>query len=464
MSRRPVYMRNKNNPLIIVVLLMLIVGLVYKFNDSFSLQYLVENSELNGRSFTGNVEEIVSPNSKIKSYFMQQNEVPIVAISFMFANSGSAYDEEGKKGIASLLTATIKDGTLNKSADVIRDEMGAKGIAISFGCSKDSISGSLVAPKENLNDAVAMLRDILIKPKFERKYLEVAKAQVLKALDVEKETPAKELALANDKLVFGTHEYANNPLGNKDDVVKISQADLREFVKNKLAKDNLYVGVAGDLTGDDAGYVIDEIFGKLPDKNKGVKVDNTIIDFTKPVLKIKRDDGQNIVIFTMDGTCRKCDDFYPLYVANYIFGGAGLNSKLNQKIREKEGLTYGGYSSMVLSDKANLLTVGFSTTKDNFEKAVSMFKSEWKNYADNGFSKEDVDFAKDYLIASYNLRFASVLGIADMLVMQQKFDLGLDFLNKRNEYVNNVTVEEVNKATEKYFTDKMLQAQIGTFN
>ena len=113
---------------------------------------------------------------------------------------------------------------------------------------------------------------------------------------------------------------------------------------------------------------------------------------------------------------------------------------------------------------ANLLTVGFSTTKDNFEKAVAMFKAEWKNFADNGFSKDDVEFAKDYLSASYNLRFASILGIADILVMQQKFDLGLDFLQKRNSYVKNITLEDVNRVANKYFTDKMLQAQIGTFN
>ena len=103
-------------------------------------------------------------------------------------------------------------------------------------------------------------------------------------------------------------------------------------------------------------------------------------------------------------------------------------------------------------------------TKDNFDKAVSMFKDEWRYYAENGFSKEDVEFAKDYLIASYNLRFASILGIADMLVMQQKMGLGLDFLNKRNDYVKQVNVEAVNKAVKKYFNDNMLQAQIGSFN
>ena len=82
----------------------------------------------------------------------------------------------------------------------------------------------------------------------------------------------------------------------------------------------------------------------------------------------------------------------------------------------------------------------------------------------NGFREDEVEMAKNYLIASYNLRFASISGIADMLVMQQKYDLGPDFLQKRNFYVKNVTVEDVNLAASKYFADNMLQAQIGTFN
>ena len=440
MSRRPIYMRSKNNSFVMIILLAVLSAIVYGYNNSFSPQSLIENSILNNREFKGNVEEIFSEKSNIKSYFMQQNDVPIAAISFMFENTGSAYDENGKKGIASLVASTIKDGAAYRTADDIRDETGVKGIAISFNSTKDGISGSLVTPKEYLDDAIKLLRDILTKPKFERKYLEIAKAQTIKSLEVEKENPARELALANDKFVFGNHEYANNPLGNKDDIINISQADLKKFVKERLAKDNLLVGVAGDLTSDDAKYVVDEIFANLSEKNNAKKIENVTLNFDKPVLKIERKDGQNFVAFTTEGTCRKCEDFYPLYVANYIFGGAGLNSRLNQKIREKEGLTYGANSSMILDDKANLLTVSFSTTKDNFEKAVSMFRSEWKNVWQNGFSDEEVEFAKNYLIASYNLRFASISGIADILVMQQKYDLGLDFLNKRNSYVKNVNV------------------------
>ena len=67
-------------------------------------------------------------------------------------------------------------------------------------------------------------------------------------------------------------------------------------------------------------------------------------------------------------------------------------------------------------------------------------------------------------MASYNLRFASIASIADILTAMQKYNLGLDFLQKRNDYVQQVTQEQVNNAARKYFNkDKLVSVSIGSF-
>ena len=146
-----------------------------------------------------------------------------------------------------------------------------------------------------------------------------------------------------------------------------------------------------------------------------------------------------------------------------MFGGSGLNSKLNQKIREQEGLTYGGYSGLVQRDNVNLITAGFSATADKYELAEEIFKNEWLNVGKNGFTEYELQSAKKYLTASYNLRFASTIGIAEMLAHMQRYDLGLDFLQKRNQYVEDVTLKQLNKVAMEYFTKDILQAEIGSF-
>ena len=81
--------------------------------------------------------------------------------------------------------------------------------------------------------------------------------------------------------------------------------------------------------------------------------------------------------------------------------------------------------------------------------------------AEQGATQEELDKAKKSLISSYNLRFASIDNISDMLLEMQKFALGKDFLNKRNDYINAVTLEEVNAAAKKYFTMKPDFVNIG---
>lgn len=463
MSRRPVYMRNKSgSSWLLLLLLLIVVGIIYGYRNSLSLQYLVDNSELNGRNFRGVVEEISADKTGIKAYFMKDDTTPLVALSFVFKNAGYAYEQ--KDGVATLVASMIKEGTRSINADNLRNEMRLKGIKLSFSVDKDDFGGLLVVPSQYLQDAVKLLREILLYPKFERKYLDIAKAQTIKSLEVEKEDPNQELKLEFDRLVYGTHPYGKNPLGSIEVVRGITQGDLKQFIKSTLFTDNLYVGIVGNLGKDSAKKVLDTIFAGIDKNAKNKEIEAVDINWQQPVLEIKRDGGQNITAFVFKGTCRTCEDFYPLYIANYLFGGAGLNSKLNQQIREKEGLTYGAYSALVLQDKANLIVSGFSATADKYIKAEEMFKQEWQKIRNKGFDIDELKKAKDYLIASYNLRFASTAGIAGMLVYMQRNNLGLDFLEKRNHYVESVTVEQLNDVAKKYFVEKRLQAVIGSFD
>ncbi|MGN0914313.1 MAG: insulinase family protein, partial [Alphaproteobacteria bacterium] len=80
----------------------------------------------------------------------------------------------------------------------------------------------------------------------------------------------------------------------------------------------------------------------------------------------------------------------------------------------------------------------------------------WNKMGQNGVTQKELDEAKNYLISSYNLRFASIADIADILVYMQKDNLGLDFLKKRNEYVKAVRLEDVNRVSKKFFSEKNL--------
>ena len=118
---------------------------------------------------------------------------------------------------------------------------------------------------------------------------------------------------------------------------------------------------------------------------------------------------------------------------------------------------------LFIQDKADLIKGGFSTTPDKYKELQDIVLTQWQNMG-QGVTKEEFNQAKNYMIASYNLRFASIMTIADILTAMQKYNLGLDFLQKRNAYVQNVTLEEVNRAAKKYFDrSRLVSAAIGGF-
>ena len=69
----------------------------------------------------------------------------------------------------------------------------------------------------------------------------------------------------------------------------------------------------------------------------------------------------------------------------------------------------------------------------------------------DGVSSEELQQVKTSLINEFNLRFADINDISDMLVTMQKYNLGQNFLDKRNDYINEVELQEVNAAIKKYF-------------
>lgn len=433
---------------------------------TFNPERILEESVLKEKTFASQVKEVVSPRHKIKAYLIEDKTNPIISISFLFKNAGLASDDANKQGISNVVAAMLSEGAGGLDSQAFKEKLEDLAIGISFDASMDDFSGSLVTTSENQEEAYKLLADSLAKPLFAEKDLQRIKQQLYKSFLLQKEHPNSVLSLEFAKFLYGNHPYGRNPLGSIEAVSRLTEADLRGFLVSHLALNNLIVGAAGDIGPEKLGVILDRIFGALP-QNAGINfVRNPEIDFTRgdKNINLPAAAGQNISSFAAPGIARTHEDFYPLYIANHILGGSGLNSRLSKAAREDKGLTYGIYSYLSLADKSPLIRGGFSSTKENYDKVVSILNEEWEKFGREGATKQEVDDAKNYLVSSYNLRFASIANLSEILVYMQKDNLGKDFLQKRNEYVKKVSVEDVNKAARRYFSTKnKVSVNVGQF-
>lgn len=463
--------RRKSSGLFKYLVLLAFIGLViyiapqiYASRFKFNPQQILDHSVLKEKTFDSRVIEVVSPKNGIKAYLIEDNTNPIISMSFLFKNAGRASDDADKRGISDIVAALLLEGTDSMDSTALKEEMEDRAIGIGFSAGLDDFTGSLITTSENQETAYALLRDILSNPRFADKELELAKQRADNAFLRQKEHPASVLGVEAARFIYGSHPYGRNPLGDRDDIMRLKRDDLLDFVRSRLTRNNLIVGVAGDISPEKLGLVLDEIFGVLQKSGSTNFVRQADVTFNRRTKNISRRTGQNISVFAAPGVARSDKNFYPLFVANHILGGSGLNSRLSVAAREKEGLTYSIYSYMSLADKSPLLQGSFSSTKENFAELTGILNREWQRFGAEGATEEEVEKAKNYLVSSYNLRFSSISNLADILMYMQKENLGLDFLQTRNDKIRKITKDDVNKAAAKYFRpENMLFVNIGEF-
>ena len=218
---------------------------------------------------------------------------------------------------------------------------------------------------------------------------------------------------------------------------------MRNVHKTALTRDKIMVGVVGDITPDELAKLLDTVFGALPESSAedvpqtSIQTDGgvEIIDFPSP---------QSVAIFGQAGIMRDDPDYITAYVMNHILG-TGFTSRLNQEIREKRGLTYGVASFLTPYDRAALYMGSISSSNENIAEAIGLIREEWTKLADRGVTAEELDAAQKYLTGSYPLRFDSNGAIASILAGLQFADLPADYIHTRNDSVNAVTVEDINR-------------------
>lgn len=467
MSHRPLYKKTSHNYIWLLLLSAAVVWAAkyaYVHYWRFNPQQLVEESELNGKNFEVEVKEVVSPRLRLKAYLFEDKTNPIINVSLVFKNAGYTTDNDDEQGIADLTADLLVEGAGQLDSSSFKEELAQKAIELNFTVGKDDFTGSLMTTRENMQRAFELLKLSLSEPRFDDADVERIKKQQLELLRRQKEYPENKLDLKFYEVLFGNHPYARNPLGKESDIKNVTSEKLKTFVRDNLNRQNLLIGVAGDISVDETEKMLDFVFSGLKANGKINFVRQPEVKFDGRKEQIKQKTGQIITQKAVRGVSRNDKDFYPLFVANQILGGSGLTSRLSQKIREDKGLTYGVYSYLTIDDKAPLIVSSFATTAENYDEAEALFRKEWQNFASKGISEEELEKTKSYLTASYNLRFNSLGMIAEILTAMQKYNLGLDFLQKRNDYVRQVSWQEVNDAARKYFNEQeLVEVIIGDF-
>jgi len=430
----------------VVVAILGVLFYVIMFRASFDAEKILQQSVLKERTFSAEVKEIsVKDDEQLKAYLMEEHSLPLVAISFSFAKTGKAYEE--KIGTALLTENVLLDGAGGYSRKDLRDVMKEKGIKIGINAGRDRLSFSFSYVKEFEEDAFEILKAVLYQPKLEKEDLDLARQQLAVVRRQQVENPSYHLGKLVDEYFYKEHPYGRENIPDDETMAQISAEDILAYLKAAMGKENLDVGISGDMSEEEGRHFLEKIFGELPHRGSLFDMPSFKADFYGDKVNSHLDTSQqSFVLLVTEGIKRLDKDFYPLYIANYVLGGSGLNSRLSRAVREDEGLTYGIYSYFTNSDAVDLWQIYFSATPENAERALDITQNEYLKFYEEGITADELKQAKKALLSSFNLRFSSLFNVAEMLEQMQVQGLGIDFLLKRQRLVDEVKLEDVNRA------------------
>lgn len=389
------------------------------------------------------IERVVSDRG-IEAWLVEDHSLPIISMQFAFPG-GAATDPADRAGLANMVSGLLDEGAGDLDSQAFQRRLSDESIALSFNASRDNFSGRLKTLTRNRDEAFGLLQLALNAPRFDADAVARIRAQILAGVAARTNDPDRIARQTFWDATFPGHPYARPLEGTAESVAAITEDDLRNFVTRRFARDDLIVGVVGDIDAEELKVLLDKTFGALPGKSDPFTVPKAEPAAAGEVIVVQEDNPQSRIMFGQKGLYRDDPDYYAALVLNHILGGGSFTSRLYEEIREKRGLAYSVYSYLLPLDSAALWLGGAGTENAAVSVSVELVKNQWANLRAFGVSQDELEKAKANLIGSFGLRFDRSAAIAGMLVAVQRRDLGIDYINKRNDLIARVTLDDVNR-------------------
>ena len=408
--------------------------------------------------------KIFNTPKNIKIILLPDITTDLVSVSMAFKGAGSKNDPSGQEGLAYTTMQMLwrnPDSTMDRNQRSRKiKELGVMN-GIDFNLNQDNLIIEFKCPEENLSQIFNIIANMLTNCKLEDNELHKIK-NFNNTIKLETASEIEFAKYALESKIFSGHPYGTPISGSPNSVQTLSIKDVSQNILNNLAKNNLIVSLVGNLDHNKIGQIIEQAFFKLPDKANLRATPAIIPKLDGSLQTIIKNSPQSGVIFALHAPPFKSKDFYPVLILNRILGNP-FTGRLWMEIREKHGLAYQIGSSLDIRELSNGLLIGYlkCANKDSI-KAMELIKQEIQKLKINGVTEQELKDAKSGAIGAFALHFITTEQTSEYLLSAELLGRTLAELNNRNQHINAVTIEQINKIAAKYLNlDELTTVLVG---
>jgi zinc protease len=371
----------------------------------------------------------------------------------------------GKAAACDLLGEMLMRGTKNLPLQKFNDKLASLKATVRASSRPQVLSISLETRSEHLSDVLEVVEDMLRNPAFEEKEFELLRDQVLTSLESQKSDPQ---ALANLAVSRALNPYKRGDIRylptieeEIEDFKKLSINDIGELHAKYLSGTEGEVAIVGDFDAKEMEPKLSKMFADWKSKVPFQRAAMTATtDVKLPLQSIETPDKANSVYFaSQQYSLRDDHPKYPaLLIGNQVLGAGALSSRLGDRVRQKEGLSYGVNSNLASSsiDERTVFYITAIANPKNRDKLVQTIDEEVRKLVKDGITSQELkDTVQGYLQNQQLIRSRDV-GLAGLLANNIFTGRDMSYYEKLESAVSQLTVDAVNDAIAEYIDPETL--------
>jgi zinc protease len=389
-------------------------------------------------------------------------ELPMSTLSIAIP-AGRTRETPANLGISSFTASMLEQGTQSLDAIAYADELDRLGAFIRVGAGDDELTISVSALDAQFPDAIRLMTDVILHPRFDPADFERLKKERTTAIETRSDQIRVIAGDVFDRLIYGDDASAGRPsLGTKDTVAALSLDGVKSFWKSFGVPSGARMSYVGALDGAALSKALEPLTsawkGGAPPPPQQPKA--PAIAKTRLYLVDKPGAAQSEIRIGHIGPSSKDREFYALSVVDYPLGGA-FSSRINMNLREKHGYTYGARSSFQGGLEPGEFVASAGVKTDVTAESVTELMNELRAIGE-GVKPEELAFTKDALSMSARRQYEATGALIGMVDNASKFGWPDDYPKQRLAELDAMTTERFKELAQKWIhPDAMVILVVG---
>lgn len=378
----------------------------------------------------------------------------------VFVDVGCVRESGETNGYSHFIEHLVFKGTEKRTCLQISEEIDDIGANINAYTSKDSTCFYTKSSSDSLEKCMDVLSDMYFNATIPEEELAREKGVVIEEIKMCEDTPDDVSQDLISQALFSGQSLGQTILGNTNNIKYSDRHSILNFKKQHYIPSSTVIAVCGKFDFDKLDKLVYKYFESNCDQSKIVAPLEPEVSYQSKFLHAFKPIEQSHLQLAWGGYSLRSSERYANNMLASILGG-GLSSRLNQVIREQNGLAYSVYAYPSYYFNAGTFEIYVGLSPENNGKVCNLLKTEIDKLLQDGVTEKELTRARTqavnalYMNVESNMTLMRLYG-RSMLKLGELFDVEKDI-----HAYKSVTLDEVNSVARKLLTQSHASAYVG---